>query len=84
MHLAVLEHERDAVLIYVGGGEILAGEPFDLDEDVTSSCLVDVGPWPAAQIVLDPVDLEEIELEVPEIRPVVARHVPFLIFECLL
>ena len=82
MHFAVFENEGDSILVDVGRSEILACQPLDLDEDVTCCCLVDIGPRTTAQIVLYPVDLEEVELEIPEIRPVVARHVPFLIFEC--
>ncbi len=73
MHLAVLEYERDPVLVDVGCGELLAGQALDLEEDVTGCALVDRIPVAAARVVLNPVDLEEIELEVSEIRLVVAH-----------
>jgi hypothetical protein len=78
MDLTVDQLERDPVLIDVGGGEVLAGETLDLGQDVPGGGFIHVGPGSGPEVVLDPVDLEEVELEVSEIRPVVTRQIPFL------
>ena len=76
--LSVDQLQRDPVLVDIGGGEVLTGETLDLGQDVPGGRLVQIRPGAGSEVVLDPVDLEEIELEVSEIRPIVTRHIPFL------
>ncbi len=81
MHLPVVEDQRDPILVDIGGGEVLSGQTLDLVEDVPGRPLLDGLPVGGGPIVLNPIDFEEVELDVSEIRLVVTRQFLFLIFE---
>jgi hypothetical protein len=75
MDLAILENKGDPVLIDIGSRKVLTREPLQLDQNVTSSRLVQIRPLATGEIVLNPVHLEEVELEITEIRLVVAHPI---------
>ena len=71
-----VEDRRVAVAVGVAGGEVLAGQPVDLGEDVARGVDVEVGVRLLAERLVGPEDLEEVELEVAQVALVVASSVP--------
>ena len=68
-----VEHRRMAIGVDVGLGDRTLGQPTDLGEHAASRVGVHLLERAGAEAVLGVQELEEVELEVPEIRGVVAH-----------
>ena len=68
-----VEDRRVAVAVGVAGGQVLAGEPVDLGEDAAGGVGVEIGVRLLAERPVRAEDLEQVELEVPQVALVVAH-----------
>ena len=72
-----VEDRRVAVAVLVGRGEVLAGEPVDLGEDLARGLAVDLLERAGAEHVVAAEHLEEVELDVAQVALVVTHGGPF-------
>jgi hypothetical protein len=68
-----IEHRRVAVRIGITGGQILPGQPAHLRQHVARGVRVDLVERRLTERPVGPEHLEEVELQVPKVAPVV-RH----------
>ena len=77
-----VEDRRVAVGVLERRGEVLAGQPVDLGEDLARGLAVDLGERAGAEDLVAAEHLEEVELDVAEVALVVA-HVPTCSRRCV-
>ena len=68
-----VEDRRVAVAVLERRGEVLAGEPVDLGQDLAGGLAVDLGERAGAEDLVAAEHLEEVELDVAEVALVVAH-----------
>jgi len=69
-----VEDRRVAVGLGEGLGQLVGGQPLHLGEDAAGGLAVDLGVRPGPEDVVAAEDLEEVELDVAEVGPVVTHR----------